>query len=214
MSEYKTEEEQVEALKRWWEANGKFVIIGGIIILSSIIGQQVWSNFKLSTLTKASAQYGVLMEELETKKFDSVLQRGETLIKSNSDLPYAVLAALAMAKVHVEQGDNSAAAERLQWALNNAKQEEVQHISRIRLAKVLMAQGKLDDALSLINHPQQGDFRSQYTIVKGDVYYKKGEIGSAKTAYRSALDDSSLGSQIRGFIQIKLDDLGGSGDGA
>ncbi len=214
MSEYKTEDEQVEALKRWWEKNGKFVIIGGIVILSSVIGQQVWSNFKISTLTKASAQFDVLMDELETGKTDSVLQRGETLIKSNPDLTYSILSALAMAKVHVEKGDNSAAAERLRWALDNAKQEDIQHIVRIRLAKVLMAQGKLDEALTLANYPKQGNFRSQYTIVKGDIFYKKGEIGSAKTAYRSALDDSKLGSQIRGFIQIKLDDLGGSGDGA
>ena len=214
MSDYKTEDEQVEALKRWWEKNGKFIIIGGIVILSTVIGQQVWSNFKISTLTKASAQYDVLMDELETGKADSVLQRGETLIKSNSDLPYAILSALAVAKVHVDNGDNAAAAEQLRWALDNAKQEEIQHIVRIRLAKVLMAQGKLDEALTLANYPSQGDFRSQYTIVKGDIFYKKGEIGSAKTAYRSALDDSKLGSQIRGFIQIKLDDLGGSGDGA
>jgi len=214
VSEYKTEEEQVEALKRWWEKNGKFVILGGIVIISSVIGQQVWNNYKVSTLTKASAQYDVLMEELESDKVDSVVQRGETLIKNHADLPYSILSALAIAKVKVEAGDNAAAADKLRWALANAKQEEIQHIVRIRLAKVLMAQGKLDEALTLANFPQQGDFRSQYTIVKGDIHYKKGEIGSAKTAYRSALDDSKLGSQIRGFLQIKLDDIGGSGDGA
>ena len=214
MSQYKTEDEQVEALKQWWEKNGKYVIVGGIIVLSTVIGQQVWSNFQTSTLTKASAQYDVMMEELADGKNESVLQRGEALINANSDLTYATLASMAMAKAQVENGDNSGAEARLSWALENAKQEELQHIIRIRLAKVLMAQGKLDDALTLANYPQQGDFSSQYTLVKGDIYYKKGEIGSAKTAYRAALDDSKLGSQIRGFIQIKLDDLGGSSDGA
>jgi len=211
---HKTEEEQVEDLKRWWEKNGKFVIIAGIVIVASLVGRQAWNNFQVASLSKASAQYQTLMEELNNNQIDSVVQRAQTLEQSSADLIYSVLAALAAAKAHVEKGDNQAAAEQLQWALENAKTDKLKHIVRIRLAKVLIAQGKLDEALTHATFPQQGVFSSQYSVVKGDIYTKKSEIGSAKTAYQAALNDTSLGQQMRNFVQVKLDDLGGSGDGA
>ncbi|MEW8396328.1 MAG: tetratricopeptide repeat protein, partial [Candidatus Thiodiazotropha sp.] len=40
MSEYQTEEEQVEAIKRWWKENGTSVIAGLVIGLGGIFGWQ------------------------------------------------------------------------------------------------------------------------------------------------------------------------------
>lgn len=211
---HKTDEEQVEELKRWWEKNGKFVIIAGIVIVASLVGRQAWQNFEVASLSKASAQYQTLMDELESGQLDSVTQRAKTLEQGSADLVYSVLAALAAAKAHVEKGDNEAAADQLRWALENAKTEKLKHVVRLRLAKVLIAQGKLDEALTHATVPQQGTFSSQYSIVKGDIYLKKAEIESAKTAYRAALSDTNLGPQMRNFVQTKLDDLGGSGDEA
>jgi predicted negative regulator of RcsB-dependent stress response len=205
---YQTEEEQIASIKRWWEANGKFVIIGGIIIIASVIGTRTWQNFELSKLQKVSAQYDLMMKELEDGSVDAVLQRGAEVIKNNPDLQYAVLTAMLVAKVEVEKGNNDAAVERLNWALTNTKSEQLKHIIRIRLAKVLLAQDKLDEALTYATFAQQDSFGSQYSIIQGDIYVKKGEIGSAKTAYTAALNDKTMGSQLRNFVQMKLDDLG------
>ena len=208
MTAYKTEEEQVEDIKRWWEKNGKFVIILGIVVVASTIGFKTWNDFKLSTASKASAQYDLMMEELTAGKTDSVVQRGGDIVKKNPDLSYAVLSAMTIAKVHVEKGEYDQAATQLNWALLNTKDEKIQHIARIRLAKVLSAQEKFSEALTYANHPQQDGFSSQYLIVKGDIYYKKGELGSAKTAYQAAIADSNISPQLKSFIQIKLDDMG------
>jgi len=205
---YQTEEEQIASMKRWWETNGKFVIIGLIVVVASVVGTRTWQNFELSTLTKASAQYDLMMQELEAGRVDSVLQRGADIVKTSPDLQYAVLSAMLVAKVEVEKGNNDAAFERLSWALENTESEKIKHIIRVRLAKVLLAQGKLNEALTHATFPQQGDFASQYSIVQGDVYVKKGEVGSARTAYSAALNDQTMGAQLRNFVQMKLDDLG------
>lgn len=208
MTAYQTEEEQIASMKRWWEANGKFVIIGGIVVVASVIGTRAWQNFELSSLTKTSAQYDLMLQELEAGREDSVLQRGVEIIKNNPDFQYAVLSALLVAKVEVEKGNNEEAFNKLSWALENAKSEKLKHVIRIRVSKVLLAMGKLNEALTHATFPQQGEFSSQYSIVQGDIYLKKGEAGSAKTAYQAALDDKSLGGQLRNFVQMKLDDLG------
>lgn len=210
MSTYQTEEEQIASIKRWWEANGKFIIIGAIVVISSVIGTRVWQNFEASTLAKASAQYDLMMREFEAEKLDSVIQRGADITKSAPDLQYAILAAMMVAKVEVEKGNNEAAFERLNWALSQSKSDNMKHIIRIRLAKVLLAQDKLDEALTHATYSPQGAFASQYSILQGDVYVKKAEIERAKTAYTKALEDSALGGQLRGFVQMKLDDLGAS----
>ena len=212
MAQYQTEEEQVEALKRWWEKNGKFVIIGGIVVIAGVVGGKTWRDFQLTNAGKVSAQYELMMKEMEGDKLDAAMQRAQDIISKNPDMQYAVLSALALAKAYVEKSDYDQAAQQLSWAMSHSKEEEIQHIARIRLAKVLIAQGKLDEAMGYANFPQTGEFSSQYAIVKGDIYYKKGELESAKTAYKSALDDKKMSGQLRNFVQLKLDDLGGSGD--
>ncbi len=209
MAAYKTEEEQVEDIKRWWEKNGKFVIIIGIVAIASAVGFKTWSDFKLSTASNASAQYDLMMEELAGGNVDSVAQRGASIIKKTPDLAYAVLSAMTVAKIHVEEGEYEQAATQLNWALSNSTDEKLKHIARIRLAKVLSAQGKFAEALTQVSHAQQGAFGSQYSVVKGDIYYKKGEFASAKTAYKTAIDNGNVSPQLKGFIQIKLDDIGG-----
>lgn len=209
MTGYKTEDEQVEDIKRWWEKNGKFAIVLGIVVVASVIGVKTWNEFKASTANNASAQFELMMEELAASKTDSVVQRGEDIIKKTPDLAYAVLSAMTAAKVHVEEGDYDKAATELNWALLNAKDDKFQHIARIRLAKVLSAQDKFSEALGYASHPQQGAFSSQYLVVKGDIYYKKGEFDSAKTAYQAAINNSGISPQLKSFIQIKLDDIGG-----
>lgn len=209
MAEYQTEEEQVEALKRWWEKNGKFVIIGGIVVIAGVVGGKTWRDFQLTNAGKVSAQYDLMMQEVDNDQLDSAMQRAQGIVSKNPDMYYAVLSALMMAKIHVDKGENDSAAQQLSWALANTDDANMQHIIRIRLAKVLITQDKLGEAMTHATFPQTGSFSSQYSVVKGDIYYKKGEFESAKTAYKSALNDKNLGGQLRNFVQIKLDDLGG-----
>ena len=213
MTSYQTEEEQIAAIKRWWEANGKFVIIAGIVIVATVIGTRAWQNFQLSALAKASAQYDLMLRELEAGETDTVLQRSEDIMKSRADSRYAILSALLAAKVEVAKDNLEGALAKLNLAMSQAKSDKLKHIIRIRLARVLMAQGKLDEALTYATFPEQGRFNAQYSIVQGDIYVKKGELGSAKTAYTLALNSGLLGAQLKSFVQVKLDDLGASGSG-
>ena len=55
--DYETEEQQVEALKKWWAENGKSVILGVGIGAFAIFGWQGWNKHQLSKARQASDGY-------------------------------------------------------------------------------------------------------------------------------------------------------------
>ena len=57
MEIYTTEEEQVEALKKWWRENGKAVIAGFIIGFGAIFGWREWQAHVTEEAQKASRQF-------------------------------------------------------------------------------------------------------------------------------------------------------------
>ena len=52
MDVYNTEEEQVEAIKKWWNENGKSIITGIIIGVIAIFG---WRSYENHTAMQAKA---------------------------------------------------------------------------------------------------------------------------------------------------------------
>ena len=60
MDVYNTEEEQVEAIKKWWNENGKSIIAGIIIGVIAIFG---WRSYENHTAMQAKAA-SILYEQL------------------------------------------------------------------------------------------------------------------------------------------------------
>ena len=48
MDVYKTEEEQVEAIKKWWQENGMSIIAGVVIGITAIFGWRAYDNHMVS----------------------------------------------------------------------------------------------------------------------------------------------------------------------
>jgi predicted negative regulator of RcsB-dependent stress response len=44
VADHITEEEQIEALKRWWEENGKQTLLGIALIVGGYFGWQAWTD--------------------------------------------------------------------------------------------------------------------------------------------------------------------------
>ena len=208
METYRTEEEQVEALKRWWEKNGKVVIVAGILFVAGVVGGRVWLDFKDANLGKASAEYDMMMEEMLSGETDSALRRGGVLMEQFSDSAYAAMAALAMAKMEADKGDYSSARLRLSWILENSPIAELEHVARTRLIRVLIAEGKLDEALTHANVANAGAFSAEYDMLRGDIFREQGKTEQARTAYNAALNAEGLSPQTKNFVRLKLDALG------
>jgi len=205
---YATEEEQVEAIKKWWKDNGKSVLGGVLIGVAVLYGGKMWLEQHNRHVEVASAQYEAMIQDLNQDMRVEAADKGASILGQYADTAYGELAALAMAKIKVDENDLVAAKSHLQWALDNAKQEEVKLIARLRLARVLHAEGKDDDALKLLNITNAGKFAPTYEELKGDIFVAKGDTAQARNHYDLALQGMEPTSRARRYIEMKLDDLG------
>ena len=208
MNVYATDEEQVEALKSWWKQNGKSVLGGVLIGVAILYGGKIWLDQRYHHAEIASMQYEAMMQDLNQNKKDQAAETGASLLGQYSDTPYAELASLTMAKIKVDENDLVAAKAHLRWALDNAKQEEIKLIARLRLARVLSSENNYEEAMKLVDIPDSGKFAASYAELKGDIYVAKGDTTAARTAYNLALQALEPSSRARHYIEMKVDDLG------
>lgn len=212
MEVYATDEERVEALKKWWKENGKSLIAGVALGLSALFGWQAWVAGKNSEAESVSNHYTRMVATLEAGKHEEAQQQAAEIIGQFSKSPYAVLAALSIASLKVEQDDLLGASTQLQWALEHAALEEMQQLIRLRLARVQLALDETDQALATLSGVDAGSFLPAYEELMGDVYAKQGQYAQAMEAYGNALGKLEFNSQHRALLQLKLDDLAGLED--
>lgn len=208
MEGYVSEQEQIETLKKWWKENGKAVLVGVVLGLGILFGGRMWIDYRHDQAEKASGQYTQLMAAKDRGDNTAAVRKGEEILKDYPSTPYAVLTALALAEIKLEQGDLAAARTQLQWATDNAKQAGIKHVARLRLGRVLISEGNPDAALALVPTDDAEGFVAAYEELKGDAYVTKGDIAQARAAYQKALTVLDPIAPNRALLQMKLDDLG------
>ncbi len=202
---YETDEEQVEAIKKWWKENGVSVIAGVIIGLGALIGWRGWVSYHDNRAKAASEYYAQIREAVVQKNPQLIISNAQTLQDDYASTPYAALAALEVARIKAEEDDLEQVAVQLNWAMQHSPQELVRNVARLRLARVLHVQEKHDEALQLLSTDLPSGFLSLTEEIRGDVLRAKGEIDAARKAYNRAIL-SSTGSVD--YLQMKKDELG------
>ncbi len=211
MDIHTTEEQQVEAIKKWWHDN-MWSVIGGVVVgVGLLAGGRAWMDNKNTFTEAASAEYQIMMDQVSLGENEQASDHGAQLLGQFSDTPYASLAALAMAKIKLESGDALAASSHLRWALDNTQQEAIKHEARLRLGRLLLADNKGSEVLTLLKDVNVGAYASVYSQLKGDVYMADGQIDLARNAYTFALAEMTPAEQGRQLLQMKLDDIGSAG---
>ncbi|MGR8947584.1 MAG: YfgM family protein, partial [Gammaproteobacteria bacterium] len=105
MDAYDSEKEQIEKIKKWWDANGKAIIVGLVVGLGSIFGFRYWESSKTLAGESASANYEHLLVVSQAGASEEANAAADAIITNQPDTPYAKMAALLSAKLAVEQSD-------------------------------------------------------------------------------------------------------------
>jgi len=205
--EYETEEQQVEAIKKWWKENGKLVIAGILLGIAVIISWRSYDDYKKNHAEYAGNVYDSIMQTVATSQNTDDLQiKVNELLAEYSDTPYASLSALILAKKQAMSGDLVQAQQQLEWVVGNSTQEELRHIARLRLTRLLFSDKQYDVALKLVSVDYPQSFAVMYEELKGDIYVAQGEPDQARVAYDKAILNSGL--QAGKWLKLKRDDLG------
>jgi predicted negative regulator of RcsB-dependent stress response len=208
---YQTEDEQVEALKKWWQENGKSAIFGVLLGLMAIFGWREWNDYKIEQATAASQLYQQMIQASREGSSDTLSDTAKKISNNYKDTAYAVFAKLATAKLSVADDELESAVVDLRWALDNTSQDSLSHVITLRLIRVLIAQNKLGEAKTLLAPASDsGEFAGSYKELEADILKLEGDTEGARIAYQDAIDTmQSLGQQAP-VIDLKLDDLGRS----
>lgn len=207
MESYTTEEQQVEALKKWWDENGRVVLLGLIVGLAAVFGWRSWTDYRQGVAEQASAAYQNLLGSVEQGETREVIERGRKIIADYPNSPYAVLASLSMAQRAVDEGDLEGAAAHLRWAMDNTGLPEIEQLARLRLARVLLSQDKPAEALALLERGVGDEFAALVAETRGDIHVAMGEVDKARAAYTEALEGYADTPSKQPLLRMKLDDL-------
>lgn len=208
MEVYNSEQDQVEALKAWWEKNGKFVIVFVVSLLLGVFGWRTWQDRQYSLAESASLAY-YQMHELAASDPGAAMEIGRHIVGEFSSSTYAPMAGLLLARLSVEQGDWDAAEAHLRSVLSQARQEELQWLARLRLGQVLFAQQRYGLALNELSQPA-GRLQAAFDELRGDILAIQGQQQQAVAAYRAALEGFAGYPDRSTLIEMKLADLAGS----
>lgn len=209
MSTYETDEEKVEAIKKWWKDNGMSVVAGVAIGLGAVFGWRYWGEYRDSVAQEASAAFEQLIASAASEPTEAALARAGAITDAYDSTAYAALAALMKARIALEAGDTAAARSALEEAVAKAPDPGIARIAALRLARVLLDAGELDAARSLIDqHDDGGPFTGNFAAVRGDIAAAAGDLVEARRAYEQALSAGTANPQM---VQLKLDNLPAAG---
>ena len=207
------EQEQVDALKAWWQAHGNWVTTAATVVLAAILAYQGWSWYGMRQAAAASGIYEEFERALGSKDPKDAAKARDlvgTLIEQHGSTVYATMAALRAAKSNIDTGDLKTAKAQLTWAAEHGSQQELALLARVRLAGVLLDEKAYDQALQTLKVDVPEAFVPEFADRRGDVYAAQGKVADARKAYSEAL--AKAGAQpLRALIQLKLDALPADG---
>lgn len=189
MNEYETEEQQIEALKKWWKENGSSLIIGLALGISALFGWRYYAEHKNQHALQASEIYMQVMRNVALKTVDDkTIDMNNKLINDYADTPYAALSSLLLARSEYEKGNTDIALAQLELAQKHASDEVLKQVSSLRLARLYIEQKKFDQAARVLEQAHESAYDALYEELKGDLYQAQGQTEQAKQAYDRAIN--------------------------
>lgn len=204
MSEYLSEQEQIEQIRRLWSAYGRSILTGVFISLVGWFSYHAWFSHKAE------------QQEIDSASYQSVLDGflsgsgGVSETEITADSVYAYYTRMIRAASIVNKGDVSAAVQDIVSLeqVANGKDQDVKAMASVRLAKLYYSDGKYDQAVSAIGDASGCfGYRAECFEIKGDVLKKLGRFSDAKQAYGDALSALHDDVEKKKIVEMKMSDL-------
>lgn len=207
MTEYLTEQEQIEALKNWIKQYSLVILAGVLIAIISMSCWRYWQQRQARILSHASSVYDDMLTMRAQNDPTATLAQAEKLFAHYPQTTYGQVAALMLARSAVIKKDYPEAKKRLNWVLDHSHIPSFRQIARIRLARVLIAEQTPADSIKLLKKVDDKSFNGLTNEVKGDAYLAMNDTAMARQSYQQALTDLPNAEVVRPLLQMKYDNL-------
>ena len=207
LTEYLTEQEQIEILKGWVKQYSLVILAGALVAIAAITGWRYWQDRQNKILDHASSVYDEMLTRRAQNDSAATLVQAQKLFAHYSQTTYGAMAALMLARDAVAKKNYPEAEKQLNWLIDNSKVNSFRQIARLRLARINIAEQKPDEALKLLQTIEDKNFNGLTDEIKGDAYLAMKNITKAREAYQQALSELPNAESIRPLLQMKYDNL-------
>ncbi len=204
MSNY-SEEEQIALIKDWWQRNGKPLMLGVAVAIAIIFGWKYWQNQQNQQSQLLSSYYQQILDLTEQGKTEELPAALKQLQQAAPKHAYTQQAQLMLARLALESERLDDAAEHLQAIVSQPANDVLKELASQRLARVLSAQDKQEQALKLLEGKGLAAYQSMRDELRGDILLRLGREEEARTAYQAA--SKAQDGKKSEILMMKLDDL-------
>lgn len=212
MADYRTDEEQIELIKKWWRENGRSTVVGVGVALLFFFGWTQWQAYQKKNTEAASDLFQQMLTATEAVGgAQKVTALAEQLRKEYPHTVYAVFAGLRLAKDAVAANNLPAAAQFLAWVQQQKPDASLQPLVSLRLAQVQYAQNEGDKALATLGSIKSSGtaWEGEVAELRGDVQTTQGKTEEARVSYQEAKQvfDVAGNKERTSVLTVKLSTL-------
>ena len=198
------EQEQLDALKAFWNKYGNLVTWVLVLLLGAYAGWNAWQYWQREQGLKAGAMFDELERAGLAGDADKAARVFADLQQRFPGTAFAHQGGLLTAKAQFDKGQVEPAKASLSWVAENASEDEIRTAARLRLAAVQAQAKQYDEALKTLAGATAPGFEALVADRRGDVLVTQGKNDEARSAYQAAYKAMGERVDYRRLIDAKL----------
>ncbi len=199
------EHEQGERVRKWIKEYTPAIIVGLVLAFGGIFGFRYWQDYRADQQLMGSDYYQVVSQQVTEGDLESAESEYRTMVETVGETAYTGLAGMQLAAAWVDDGRLPPAADIYRGILENRRLESLWPVAKLRLARVLEAQGEYEQALSLLEGAAPDGFEASWAETRGDLLFERGRVDEARAAWEDALARRTADGGNPRLLQIKID---------
>lgn len=202
------EQEQLDALKAFWNKQGNLITWTLVLVLAAFAGWNGWQWYQRDLAQKAGAMFDELDRAAAAGDADRAGRVFADLRERYPRTAFAEQGGLLTARVQFDKGQVDAARTTLSWVADHAIEDEMRTVARLRLAALQAEAKQPDEALKTLAAAPAPGFEALVDDRRGDILLAQGKTAEARAAYEAAYKAMAERVDYRRLIEAKLTALG------
>lgn len=203
------EQEQLDALKHFWERWGNLITWLLIAVLGTYAAWTGWQYWERRQGALASVLYDEVSRSAAAGDVAKVERALADLKDKYGGTTFAAQGGLVAAKLLHEKDKPAEAKAALSWVADKAPSDGLKSTARLRLASLLVADKSYDEAFKLLSGTFPDSFVPLAADRRGDVLLLQGKRVEAATEYGKAYQGlTAEAGDYRRLVGMKLNALG------
>lgn len=198
--------EQEQLVKQWLKDNMLTIVLGIALGIGGLWGYGYWQNSRAQQQQAGAVEFQQINKVIDLGELSEAQSMLDSYQQQYGVNLFAIRGRMQLADQMLKNQQPEQAQAQYQQIIAGADDVTLQELARLRLARLLLADGKVEPAQQQLDLIKSTAYQSMVDEIRGDIYVNEGQADKAKDAYRLALNDGE-GYSGRQIVEMKLADV-------